>query len=103
MARALGVLQRRILSVLAGTTSEPPALTTRELATLLDRSQRRIRTAIYSLETRGLVRVENRSLPGRLTYGLLVWDPKRADAWDEEELDRRIRDDPGVDPWEEED
>lgn len=103
MGRGLGVLQRRILAALAVTTNEPPALTTRELATLLDRSQRRIRAAIYSLEHHGLIRVENRSLAGRLTYGLLVWDPERADAWDKEELDRLIRDDKGEDPWEWED
>lgn len=118
MSRGLGSLQRRILAALAVTPNQPPALTTRELSTLLDRSPRRIRAAIYSLETRGLVHVQKRYLghagvgrygptwgqepAGMPTSGLLVWHPERADEWDAKELER-LAGEPDEDAWEWED
>lgn len=96
------MLQRRILAALAATTNEPAALTTRELASLLERSPRRIRAAVCRLEDRGLIRVENRSGGYPDGSGLLMWHEERAATWDADEL-KQIGRETDEDAWEWED
>jgi DNA-binding transcriptional ArsR family regulator len=71
MSRGIGATQRRILDALG--QSESVALTVAELGAALGASQRQIRTAVRSLEARGLVAVTNEFIgwQGTGSYGRL--------------------------------
>ena len=83
MSRGLGTTQRGIIAELMKLPIEswPRGIPVVVLAERLGCSDRQVRTAVYSLQRRGLVALQKEARPGRQGQSLIVWDAMFHRSW----------------------